>query len=128
MPLTHCTILLVEDESLVRTVVSDVLKDTGYAVIEAVDGQAGYEVLISGAQIDLLISDIRMPGRMDGHELARAALSIRPTLPMLLMTGCENEELAEAVWSMGVRIVHKPFTFNQLLALAQCMLEAPKSA
>ncbi len=73
------TVLVVDDEPSVRMLVVDVLTDMGYATVEAADGAAGLKVLQSGARIDLLVTDVGLPGGMNGRQMADAARARRPT-------------------------------------------------
>jgi CheY-like chemotaxis protein len=114
-------ILLAEDEAMLRIVATEMLEDAGYKVVEAADGDRGYEILRSGTPIDLLISDIKMPG-LNGYQLAEAGLSLRPSLRVLLMTGYAQEPLPQAMRAAGVDIIYKPFDFDALVDSANRML------
>ena len=107
------SILLAEDEALLRMLAADTLRDSGYEVIETGDGAAALEVLKSGAHVDLLISDIKMP-RMTGYELVEAGLSLRPDLPVLLMTGYSHEPMPKSIAGANIPVLHKPFNFDEL--------------
>lgn len=72
------TVLVVDDEPLVRMLVTEALRELGYAAIEAADGPAGMKILRSAARIDLLITDIGLTGRLDGGQVADAARELRP--------------------------------------------------
>jgi CheY-like chemotaxis protein len=80
-------VLVVEDEPDVRLVVVAFLEDIGYIVLEAGDGAAGLNIVNSTARIDLLVSDVGLPGGMNGRQLADAARQRRPGLKVLLITG-----------------------------------------
>jgi signal transduction histidine kinase len=80
-------ILIVEDESAIRTLLVEVLSDLGYTMIDTVDGQSGLHVLESGTHVDLLLTDVGLPGGMNGRQLADAARRQRPDLKVLFMTG-----------------------------------------
>ncbi len=71
--------LVVDDEPSVRMLLVDVLADMGYATVEAADGAAGLKVLQSGARIDLLVTDVGLPGGMNGRQMADAARRAGPT-------------------------------------------------
>jgi CheY-like chemotaxis protein len=77
-------ILIVDDEIMVRTPVAEFLRDAGYKVIEAANAAEAVAVFVAGIAVDLVFSDIRMPGRMDGVGLARWIFEHRPALPVLL--------------------------------------------
>ena len=80
-------VLVIDDEPTVRMLIAEVLADLGYAVIEAPDGPAGLKVLDSNARIDLLITDVGLPGGMNGRQVADAARVSRPDLKVLFITG-----------------------------------------
>jgi two-component system, response regulator PdtaR len=81
------TILLVEDEVVVRMMITDQLREAGYSVIEAVNAHEATEVLRSSANIEVVISDIQMPGSMDGIGLARMIRSEYPEIKIILASG-----------------------------------------
>ncbi|MDU6727928.1 MAG: PAS domain-containing protein, partial [Bradyrhizobium sp.] len=92
---TGQTILVVDDEPTIRMLVMEVLDERGYAVIEAKDGPTGLAALQSNARIDLLITDVGLPGGMNGRQLADAARATRPGLKILFITGyAENAILS----------------------------------
>ncbi|SQF97756.1 sensory box sensor histidine kinase/response regulator [Paucimonas lemoignei] len=116
------TVLVVEDEQTVRELVVEVLQDFECITLQAADGMAGLAILDSGQQIDLLISDIGLPG-MNGRQLAEAARLSRPQLPVLLMTGyAENAALAGGFLEQGMQLLTKPFTLAELTATIREML------
>ncbi len=80
------TVLIVEDDPAVRVLVSAVLSELGYAFVEAADANGAVPILQSGQRIDLLISDVGLPG-MNGRQLAEIGRQIRPDLPILFITG-----------------------------------------
>ena len=96
-----------------RSIVGETLREAGFEVVEAADGVEALEVLGSRPDIDLLITDVRMP-RMDGFQLYAAAKTVRPDLRVVLMTGFLHEQVPEAVARAKVPIVYKPFDFNEL--------------
>lgn len=118
------TVLVVEDEQSVRAMVMEVLQDQGFRAISATDGAAGLEVLESEAHIDLLITDIGLPG-LNGRELAEAARRRRPELKILFMSGYppETPRTAEPSRQSDLLIV-KPFTLNALLDRIHDTLQA----
>ena len=90
------TVLVVDDEPSVRMLVTDVLGDLGYVAIEAADSVAGLKVLESNTRIDLLVTDVGLPGGMNGRQMADAARVRRPDLKVLFVTGyAENAVLRE---------------------------------
>lgn len=101
----RASILIVDDENLVRSATAEMLREMGHSVIEASSGSAALDRLNSREEIDLLITDYLMPG-MRGSELAEEALDIRPGLPVLLLTGYANLAKGEAA---GLPRLAKPF-------------------
>ena len=79
--------LVVDDEPTIRMLISDVLSEGGYTVIEAEDGPSAMRFLQSDARIDLLITDVGLPGGMNGRQVADAARTSRPDLKVLFVTG-----------------------------------------
>jgi CheY-like chemotaxis protein len=86
-------VLVIDDEPSIRMLITDVLSDTGYSVLEASDGPAGLRVLQSAARIDLLITDVGLPGGMNGRQVADAARTLRPDLRVLFITGYAENAL-----------------------------------
>ena len=80
------TVLVIEDDSAVRLIISNVLQDLGYACLEASDGQAALPILTSNSPLDLLITDVGLPG-MNGRQIAEIARQYRPDLKILFVTG-----------------------------------------
>ena len=78
------TILVVEDEFLIRFMLADSLRDIGYEVLEAANGDEGFDILISGQAVDLMVTDVRMPGGVDGMELTRRSKSLAPGRPVIV--------------------------------------------
>jgi CheY-like chemotaxis protein len=109
------TVLVVDDESTVRMLVTEVLDDLGYTAIEAGDGAAGLKLLQSDVRIDLLVTDVGLPGGMNGRQVADAARVIRPNLKVLFITGyAENAALSRGHLEPGMRVLTKPFTMEAL--------------
>ncbi len=117
---TAQTILLVEDEPLLREVTSEDLQDFGFEVVTASDGAQAVEVLESGQALAAMVTDIRMPGPYDGWGLAHRARELRPDLPIVYLSGYSEasspvegavlvnkpyrpQELSDALGSVGVR-------------------------
>jgi len=114
-------VLVIDDDPTVRMLVSEVLTDLGYAVMEASDGPTGMKTLDSGSRIDLLITDVGLPGGMNGRQVADAARVRRPDLKVLFITGyAENAVIGKRRLSKGMFVVTKPF---QLDTLAQRIRE-----
>jgi len=113
-------VLLVEDEPDVRMVVRDVLSDCGYAVLEAESGRAGLLIADSGVRIDLLLTDVGLPGGMNGRQLADAARQRRPGLKVLFITGyAEAMAVGNGHMEQGMQVMTKPFALETLAARVQ---------
>jgi CheY-like chemotaxis protein len=114
--------LIVEDEAILLMLVAETLRDAGYQVYEAGDGMAAVHILETHPEIDIMISDIRMPG-MSGYEVTRAALTLRPGLKVVLMTGYTEEAIPQNIANAGIRVLRKPFDIEQLPQLAKSVLD-----
>ncbi|HET9146679.1 MAG TPA: ATP-binding protein, partial [Acetobacteraceae bacterium] len=109
------TVLVVDDEPTVRMLVTEVLEDLGYVAIEAADGASGLRVLRSNVGIDLLITDVGLPGGMNGRQLAEAAREIRPGLRVLFITGyAENALIGNCHLLPDMHVLSKPFPLEIL--------------
>ena len=114
----HETILLVEDEPMVRSVAERALTRHGYNVITADNGEDALEILAKGDPIDLLISDVVMPG-MDGPTMVREARKSRPDLKILFMSGYAEEQLRKSIDIENVNFLPKPFSVTELAEAAR---------
>jgi CheY-like chemotaxis protein len=104
--------------------VSEVLTDLGYTAIEAVDGPAGLKVLSSDARIDLLVTDVGLPGGMNGRQVADAARGLRPDLKILFITGyAENAVLSHGHLAPGMHVLIKPFTVDDIANRIRNLIE-----
>ncbi|CAN5539705.1 hypothetical protein BH09PSE4_BH09PSE4_22030 [soil metagenome] len=111
------TVLVVEDEASVRMLVSDALSELDYDVIEAEDGVGAIKILTSDATIDLLVTDVGLPGGINGRQVADAARLARPGLGVLFITGyAENAVIGNAPLEAGMELLTKPFTIEALSA------------
>ena len=120
------TVLVVDDEPTVRMLVSDALRDLGYIAIEVADGAAGLRVLQSDARIDLLVTDVGLPGGMNGRQVADAARALRPGLKVLFITGyAENAVLSHGHLDPGMHVVTKPFAMDALATRVKELITAP---
>ncbi|WP_177171557.1 PAS domain S-box protein [Sphingomonas palmae] len=109
------TILLVEDEVAIRDLVSDVLIDAGYRVVTAPNGPRGVAILQTAASIDLLITDVGLPGGLNGRQVADAGRSVRPSLRVLFVTGyAANAAVGAGQLEHGMTVMTKPFDTQQL--------------
>ena len=121
---TGKTILVVDDEPTVRMLVAEVLEEIGYIPIEAPDGAAGLRVLQSRARVDLLVTDVGLPGGMNGRQLADAARTMRPDLKVLFITGfAENAIIGSGQLEPGMRVLTKPFVMETLASRIREMIE-----
>jgi CheY-like chemotaxis protein len=118
-------VLIIDDEPTVRMLVTEVLADLGYTAIEAEDGAAGLKVLDSGARVDLLITDVGLPGGLNGRQVADAARAARPALKVLFITGyAENAVLNHGHLDPGMHIMTKPFAMDALATRIRELIES----
>jgi CheY-like chemotaxis protein len=106
----------------VRDLIVDSLRDLGCEVLQAVDGPSGLRIVMSGEQLDLLITDVGLPG-LNGRQLADAAREVRPGLAVLLITGYAGKTLIDAELPPGMEVIHKPFQFDALARRVRDLLE-----
>ncbi|MCR0981128.1 ATP-binding protein [Roseomonas populi] len=117
------TVLVVDDEETVRMLVVEVLQDLGYAAVEAADGQDGLKLIQAGGRIDLLVTDVGLPGDMNGRQLADAARVVRPGLRVLFITGyAETAVVGEGDLEEGMQVLTKPFAMDALASRIQEMI------
>lgn len=108
-------VLVIDDEPTIRMLLAEVLVEAGYAVMEAPDGPAGLRILESSARIDLLITDVGLPGGMNGRQVADAARVTRPDLKILFITGyAENAVLGGGRLGKDMFVATKPFQMDAL--------------
>ncbi len=118
------TVLIVEDDHAVRSLVCEVLRELGYCYLEAADANAAQPILASGQRIDLLISDVGLPG-MNGRQLAEVARHLRPGLKVLFITGyAQHAEVRAGFLDDGMQMITKPFAFDVLTAKVREMSQA----
>ncbi|GGK36124.1 hypothetical protein SAMN04490189_5356 [Pseudomonas koreensis] len=116
------TVLIVEDDPAVRVLVSAVLSELGYAFVEASDADGAVPILNSTQRIDLLISDVGLPG-MNGRQLAEIGRQYRPGLKVLFITGyAEHAAVRGGFLDSGMQMITKPFTFDLLTAKVREMI------
>jgi signal transduction histidine kinase/CheY-like chemotaxis protein len=119
------TVLLVEDEPTVRMLIADILDDLGYSAIEASDSMAGLKVLQSDVRIDLLVTDVGLPGGMNGRQMAEAGRVSRPDLKVLFVTGyAENSLLRHGQLPPGMEVQTKPFEVEAMATHIREMIRA----
>ncbi|MGX7704044.1 ATP-binding protein [Methylobacterium sp. Gmos1] len=120
------TVLIVDDEPTVRMLVTEVLEDLGYTAVEAADGAAGLKVLQSDARIDLVVTDVGLPGGMNGRQMADAGRVRRPGLKVLFITGyAETAALGAGQLEPGMQVLTKPFAVEALALRIREMLARP---
>ena len=112
------TLLVVEDDAIVRMLIVDVLEELEFLVLEAADAEEALKIVENAAQhLDLMMTDVGLPD-MDGKQLATKARELRATLPILFASGyAETLEVAE-----GMAVIGKPFSIDQLRAKVKSML------
>jgi CheY-like chemotaxis protein len=109
------TVLVIDDEPTVRMLVVEVLDALGCSTIEAHDGATGLKILQSIAQIDLMITDVGLPGGMNGRQVADAGRVLRPALRVLFITGyAENAAIGNGYLDHGMQVLTKPFPIDAL--------------
>ncbi|WP_102958809.1 PAS domain-containing sensor histidine kinase [Mangrovicella endophytica] len=117
------TVLLVEDEELVRMLVVEVLNELGYRPLEAASADAAIPILQSGERIDLLVTDVGLPG-MNGRQLAEIARDLRPELKVLFVTGyAEKASVRAEFLGDNMEMIGKPFAFETLATTIRQMIE-----
>jgi PAS domain S-box-containing protein len=116
------TVLVVEDEPVVRALIVEVLRELGYRALEADDGPAGLAMLESNQRIDLLVTDIGLPG-LNGRQIVEAGRQLRPSLRVLFMTGyAETAAMAPGFLEPGMTMITKPFAMDALaLRIRECL-------
>jgi signal transduction histidine kinase/CheY-like chemotaxis protein len=115
-------VLVVEDEAVVRLLVVETLQDLGYRALEAADGPSALRILQSVQRVDLLVTDIGLPG-LNGRQLADAGRTTRPELKILFMTGYAENAASSDFLTPGMEIIAKPFEMDALARRIRQMLE-----
>ena len=109
------TVLVVDDEAIIRALIADVLEDLGYTTLEAGDGPSGLAMLEAASHVDLLITDVGLPNGMNGRQLADAARGLRPDLKVLFITGyAESSVIGDHQLEPGMHLLTKPFEVDVL--------------
>jgi PAS domain S-box-containing protein len=117
------SVLVLEDEFVVRTVIVELLEELGFQIIEAGDGPSGLQILQSAQRIDLLVTDIGLPG-LNGRQVAEAARLIRPDLKVLFMTGyADSAIMRDGFLAAGMEMITKPFAVEVLAKRVRNMIE-----
>lgn len=108
-------ILLVEDDVLVRFTTAETLRESGYHVLEAVDAGEALSLIGTGHPLDLVLSDVRMPGQMDGVALTYAIKEVRPNLPVVLVSSHLEPNTSHA----GEAFLSKPYQIRELFKIVE---------
>jgi two-component system cell cycle sensor histidine kinase/response regulator CckA len=124
----HETIMVVEDEAALRSLIERVLDGAGYTTLARGSAAEALEALEHGdCSIDLLLTDVVLPGALQGNDLARAVLAVRPDLPVLYVSGYTRDALVHAGrLDEGVNLLEKPFTPEALAATVRTVLDHPR--
>jgi DNA-binding response OmpR family regulator len=119
----HHTVLIVDDEPAIRGFLYDYLSESGFHPLTVASGDEAARLLASGAAIDLVFSDVRMPGSLDGYDLARWVMNHRPGLPVLLASGDLGK--ANALQELcGAEILPKPYDFQLVVNRMHAALDS----
>ncbi len=117
------TVLIVEDEETVKILIAEVLAEAGYRTLTAHDGASGLRLLQSTVRVDLLVTDVGLPGGMNGRQVADAARVVRPNLKVLFITGyAENAAVGNGQLEHGMEILTKPFEITSLARKVRAMM------
>ncbi|MEG3163015.1 PAS domain S-box protein [Sphingomonas sp. PB2P19] len=117
-------VLVIDDEPTIRMLIAEVLIESGYTVIEAADGPAGLRILESNAPIDLLVTDVGLPGGMNGRQVADAARQHRPALKILFITGyAETTVIGRTQLEPNMYVLTKPFQMDTLAERIRTILQ-----
>lgn len=120
------TVLVIDDDATIRMLIRDALKDQGYNVHEAENGPSGLQLLQSSNRIDLLVTDVGLPGGLNGRQVADAARGLRPGLTVLFITGYVQDALSwESMLEPGMHLMTKPFQIDALTSRVDGLLSDP---
>jgi len=122
-------VLVVDDDEIVRATVASMLEDLGYTVLLAQNGAEALAILERGTKVDLLFTDVVMPGSISGRQLGERAIEIIPTLRILFTSGyTENAIVHNGRLDAGVELLSKPYRREQLASKVRRMLDnAPRA-
>lgn len=118
------TVMVVDDEPTIRMLVVEILEEMGHTVLEAGDGAGALRLLNTGAHVDLLVTDVGLPGQMNGRQVADAALALLPQLKVLFITGyAENAVIGNGPLGPNMALVTKPFAMDVIADRIRTILE-----
>ncbi|WP_167509486.1 ATP-binding protein [Corallococcus llansteffanensis] len=119
-------VLVIEDEATIRALICEELQEKGYRVLAAADGREGLQLLESSRRVDLVVTDVGLPGGLNGRQVADAARVTRPRLKVLFITGyAENAAVGNGLLEPGMQMLTKPFNIDALADKVQAMIESP---
>ncbi len=118
------TVLIVEDEMMVRMPIAEYLRDCGYNVLEASDANEAIAAIDSADPVSLVFSDVRMPGAMDGIGLAEWCCSHHPDIPVLLTSGYNGGRRPPSASGSVARFIEKPYSQAQVAERIAALLDA----
>ena len=116
------TVLIVEDETMVRMPIAEYLRDCGYNVVEAGDAHEAIAAMDAEGPVSLVFTDVRMPGKMDGFGLAEWFRSNYPSVPVLLTSGYNGGRSLPATSDPAVRFIEKPYSQTQVVRRIEALL------
>lgn len=112
---SKATILVVDDDGMLRDLIVDALDDLGYTVLKAHDGPSALDLLLGSTAIDVVFSDVSMPNGMSGVELAKRARELRPDIRLILASGFGKGQIGDV--PTDVVFLPKPYRVRQLLEI-----------
>jgi CheY-like chemotaxis protein len=119
------TVLLIEDEHTLRDIVEEVLRDAGYRVLTAQDGPTGLQILRSNTRVDLLVTDVGLPGGLNGRQVADAARVWRPKLKVLFITGyADTAAVGNGRLDPGMEVITKPFEIGRFANKVRVLIDS----
>ena len=115
------TVMIIEDERLLRLINTMEFEEEGFTVVALAHGEPAQEILASGEQVDLLMTDISLPDSIDGWEIARRARALRPELPVIYVTGYSPDPVQLVA---GARFFKKPYLPSAIIEVARNLIDA----